>query len=106
MDSWSDIFDAGYQVVVFGDGKRRASDVGLLESVSTDRGASDLSSDGYDRDRVHHRGCKSGDQVCCARSGGGECNTDLAGCACVTVGGVSGALLVSYKHVTQIRVPA
>ena len=56
VDGWSDVFDAGDQVVVLGDGKRRAGDVGFLESVGTDRGASDLSGNGDDGHGIHHRG--------------------------------------------------
>ena len=106
MDRWSNVFDAGDQIVVFGDGERRTGDVGFLESVSSDRGASDLPGDSHDWDRIHHRGGQTSDQVCGTWSGGGDRNADLAGCACVTIGSVSGALLVSYKHVTQLRIPA
>ena len=82
------------EVVVLGDGQGDACNVGLLEGVGADGGASHLSGD-YDHwNRVHHGGADAGNQVGRARTGCRPSHAGSAGDAGVSVGGVSGALFV------------
>ena len=103
---WPHVFDSGDQIVVLSHGESRAGDVSLLERVCADCGASDLSGYRDDRNRIHHRRGKPGDEVGRTRTRSCECDADFTRGASVTIGCVRRTLLVSYEHVAELRVPA
>ncbi len=100
-DGGGDVFGAGDEVVVLGDGQGDAGDVDLLKGVAAEDFAADLAGDGDDGDGVEHGGGDAGDEVGGAGAGGGDADADLAGGAGVAVGHVRGALLVADEDVVD-----
>ncbi len=98
-DGGGDVFGAGDEVVVLGDGQGDAGDVDLLEGVGAEDFAADLAGDGDDGDGVEHGGGDAGDEVGGAGAGGGDADSDLARGAGVAVSHVCGALLVADEDV-------
>ena len=98
----SDVVTVANEEVVLGDRHRDAGDVGFLEGVGADQGATDLPGDRDDGDRVHLRVGQRRDEVGGAGPRGGHHHADLAGGVGVAAGRVAGALLVADQHVTQL----
>ena len=100
-DGGGDVFGAGDEEVVLGDGQGDAGDVDLLEGVGAEDLGGDLAGDADDGDGVEHGGGDAGDEVGGAGAGGGHADADLAGGAGVAVGHVGGALLVADEDVVD-----
>ena len=100
-DSGGDVFGAGDEVVVLGDGQGDAGDVDLLKRVGAEDLAADLSGDRHNGNAVEHGGGDAGDEVGGAGAAGGDADADLAGGAGVAVGHVGGALLVADEDVVD-----
>ena len=100
-DGGGDVFGAGDEEVVLGDGQGDAGDVDFLEGVAAEDFGADLAGDGDDGDGVEHGGGDAGDEVGGAGAGGGDADADLAGGAGVAVGHVRGALLVADEDVVD-----
>ena len=96
-----DVFGAGGEEVVLGDGQGDAGDVDLLEGVGAEDLGGDLSGDADDGDGVEHGRRDAGDEVGGAGAGGGHADADLARGAGVAVGHVRGALLVADEDVVD-----
>ncbi len=101
-DGGGDVFGAGDEEVVLGDGQGDAGDVDLLEGVGAEDFGGDLAGDGDDGDAVEHGGGDAGDEVGGAGAGGGHADADAAGGAGVAVGHVGGALLVADEDVVEV----
>ena len=80
-----------------------ADDVGLLEGVRAHQRREDLAGDGEEGHGVHVGVGDRRHEVRGARSGGRDRDADLAGCRGVTLGGVTGALLVADEDVAERR---
>ena len=100
-DGGGDVFGAGDEVVVLGDGQGDAGDVDLLKRVAAEDFAADLAGDGHDGNAIEHGGGDAGDEVGGAGAGGGDADADLARGAGVAVGHVRGALLVADEDVVD-----
>ena len=100
-DGGSDVFGAGDEEVVLGDGEGDAGDVDFLEGVGAEDFGRDLAGDRDDGDRVEHGGGEAGDEVGGAGAGGGHADADAAGRAGVAVGHVGGSLLVADEDVVD-----
>jgi hypothetical protein len=72
-----DVFRAGDEEVVLGDGQRDAGDVDFLESVGAEDFARDLAGDADDGDGVEHGGGDAGDEVGGAGAAGRDADADL-----------------------------
>ena len=96
-----DVFGAGDEEVVLGDGQGDAGDVDFLEGVGAEDFGGDLPSDRYDGDAIKHGGGDAGDEVCRTGTGGGHADADLARGAGVAVGHVRGTLLVAHEDVVD-----
>ncbi len=97
-----DVVAVADQVVVLGDRHRDAGDVGLLERVGPDHRPADLAGDRHDGYRVHLRVGDRGDEVGGAGTGSRHAHADAAGGVRVAAGGVTGALLMTHQHMTQL----
>ena len=100
-DGGRDVFGAGDEEVVLGDGQGDAGDVDLLERVGAEDFGGDLAGDADDGDGVEHGRGDAGDEVGGAGAGGGDGDADLARGAGVAVGHVRGALLVADEDVVD-----
>src|SRR6202522_2858368 len=100
-DGGGDVFGAGDEVVVLGDGQSDAGNIDLLKRVGAEDFAADLAGNGDDGDGVEHGGGDAGHQICCTRPGGGDADADLARGAGVAVGHMRGALLVADEDVVD-----
>ena len=94
--------DVADHVVPLRDGHRDAGDVHLLERVLAQQVLADVARDGHDGRAVHVGGRDARGEVRAARARGGEAHADLAGGACVAVGGVRRALLVAHQVVVDL----
>ncbi len=94
----------GDEVIVLGDGKRDAGNVGFLKSVGADQLAAYLSGDANDRGRIQHRRGNAGDHVGRARAGSRDRDADFAAGAGIAVCHMRGALLVTHQDVMDIAV--
>ena len=92
------------EVVVLGYGQGNAGNVGFLEGVGADGGASDLSGDYNHGHGVHHGGADAGDEVRRARAGRRPGHSGPAGDAGVAVRGVGRSLLVANQDVAEFGV--
>jgi hypothetical protein len=86
---------------VLGDRLSDPDDVGLLKSVATHHGASNLSGNRHHRRAVHVRGREAGDQIGGAGAGGGDADPCSPGGAGIAIGRVRRRLLVPDENVTQ-----
>ena len=77
-DGWGDVFGAGDEEVVLGDGQGDAGDVDLLEGVAAEDFRGDLAGDGDDGDAVEHGCGEAGDEVGGAGAGGGHADAYAA----------------------------
>ncbi len=100
-DSGRDVFGAGDEEVVLGDGQGDAGDVDLLEGVGAEDFGGDLAGDGDEGNAVQHGCCEAGDEVGGAGAGGGHADAGAAGGAGVAIGHVGGALLVADEDVVD-----
>ncbi len=100
-DCRRDVFGAGDEEVVLGDGQGDAGDVDLLKCIAAEDLGGDLAGDADDGDGVEHRRGDAGDEVGRTRPAGGHADADLAGGAGVAVGHVRGALLVADEDVVD-----
>ncbi len=97
-----DVVTVAHQEVVLGDRHGHAGDIGFLEGVGADQGATHLPGDGHHRDGVHLGVGQRGDQVGRAGTRGRHHHADLAGGVGIAAGRVAGALLVPNQHVAQL----
>ena len=81
-----------------------AEGVRLLEGVAADELGGDLSGNGDNRDRVHHRVDESGGQVGGAGARGGAADADLTRGAGVAFGCKRRVLFVAHQHVADFVV--
>ena len=100
-DGGGDVFGAGDEEVVLGDGEGDAGDVDFLEGVAAEDLGGDLAGDGDHGDAVEHGRGEAGDEVGGAGAGGGHADADAADGAGVAVGHVGGALLVADEDVVD-----
>ena len=100
-DGGGDVFGAGDEEVVLGDGQGDAGDVDLLEGVAAEDFGGDLAGDGDDGDAVEHGRGEARDEVGGAGAGGGHADAYAAGGAGVAVGHVGGALLVADEDMVD-----
>lgn len=87
--------DVGNEVMMFGDSAADFDHRGFLEGIGADRARGDLAGDAEHRDAVEFRIGDGGDEVGGAGAAGGHDDADLAGAACVTLGGEGASLFVS-----------
>ncbi len=100
-DGRGDVFGAGDEEVVLGDGQGDAGDVDFLEGVGAEDFRGDLAGDRDHGDGIEHGGGDAGDEVGGAGAGGGHADADAAGGAGVAIGHVRGALLVADEDVVD-----
>src|ERR1700733_2778476 len=100
-DGGGDVFGAGDEVVVLGDGQGDTGDVDLLKRVAPEDFAADLACDRHNGNAIEHGGGYAGDEVGGAWAGGRDADPDFAGGAGVAVGHVRGALLVADEDVVD-----
>ena len=100
-DGGGDVFGAGDEEVVLGDGEGDAGDVDFLEGVRAEDFGGDLAGDRHNRNAIEHGGGEAGDEVCGAGAGGGHTDADAPGCAGVAVCHVGGSLLVTDEDVVD-----
>jgi len=93
-----------HQIIVLGDGQSDACDVSLLKGIGADQLAAHLTGNTNDGGRVQHRGRDAGHHVGGSRAGGRHGDAYLSTGACVPIGHVSGALLMSHQHVMDLAV--
>ncbi len=98
-DGGGDVFGAGDEVVVLGDGQGDAGDVDLLKRVGAEDFAADLACDRHNGNAIEHGGGNAGDEIGGAGAGGGDTDADFTGGTGVAVGHVRGALLVADENV-------
>ena len=84
--------------VVFGDGTSYTGGICLLKGVVADKVRANLTCQGDQRYRIHHGSRKAGNEIRSSRPGSGDNYSDLAGRACVSVGHVTSALLVTGNY--------
>jgi len=103
VDRASQVLDVLDDVVVFRDGTGDPDHGGFLEGVAADQVGSDLPGDGNQRDRIHHRGGQTRNEIARAGSAGGDNNARPAAGTGVGVGHVAAALLVTGYDETNRR---
>ena len=97
-----DVLSFGDHEVMLSNRHGHTTDVSLLESVSTQQRATDLTGDSDNRNRVHLSIRERGHQVSSTRAGSRDTDTDLAGNLRVTSGSVASSLLVAHENVAEL----
>jgi len=98
-DSLRQLVDILDQEIVLDAGSGDPDRIHLLEGVRADHGSGYLTRNHHHGDGVHVGGGDSGHRIGGTGTGGDEADPALAGCAGVTVRGVSGTLLVTDEDV-------
>ena len=104
FDDWADVLRLHHQVRLLHHWSGHADRVALLEGLGAHEGTRDLSGDGDDGRRVHLRGGQASHQVCRARSGRCDADSDTSRQTRVGLGRVGRRLLVPHQYVPQLRV--
>ena len=87
--------------VVLGDRHRDPGDIDLLEAVLAQKREDDVAGEGHERHTIHVGGGDAGHQVRRPGAAGGDADTDLAGRACIPIGGVGCPLFVAGEDVAD-----
>ena len=88
---------------MLGDRHRDAAYVGLLETVSSDEGGTDLTSDGHQWHRIQVGVVERGDEVGRAWPRGRHAHTHLSGGDCVPLCGMASSLFMAHQDVPHPR---
>ena len=91
-----------YQVVVLGNGRRNAGNIGFLEGIAADEARRDLSADDDHGDRVHVGRSNARNHVAYPWSGRGDADAGPAGNAGVAVCSVDRSLFMTGKDVPEV----
>ena len=99
-----DVLRVGHQIRMLDHRVGGAYDVGLLEGIGADGVGADLAGDDHHRHGIHIRVGDRGQHIGCARAGGHDAHAHAAGGHGVSLGGVSGGLLMAHQQETELRI--
>ena len=104
LDDAGDVVGILDQITVLGEGGNRTGDIYLLENITAQQMAGNLTGDGHHRDGIHIGGGNAGDQIGSARAGSYHAHTNFAADAGIAGGHVAGILLGTHQSIADLRV--
>ena len=87
--------------VMLGDRHGHTCNIDFLEAVTSDKGRTDIGSNGNHRDGIHKCRCDTGNQIGGTRAGCCKTYANLAGCACITVCRMGRTLLMCSQDMAD-----